>query len=84
MKSFSQFWEEASLSDLQRKYAQSAEGRLEARKASRHRAENEAKRRRQQAERLKREQRNRMLAKQNQTPTKSSEPRKDEKAIQKA
>jgi hypothetical protein len=84
MKSFSQFWEEASLSDLERKHTQSAEGKREARKASRHRAESEAKRRRLQAERLKRAQRNKMLAKQHQAPTKSSTPHKDTEAIQKA
>ena len=84
MKFFSQFWEEASLSDLERRHAQSAEGKREARKASRHRAESEAKRRRLQAERLKQAQRNKMLAKQHQAPTKSSTPHKDTEAIQKA
>lgn len=84
MKSFSQFWEEASLSDLTRKHAQSAEGKREARKAVRHRAESEAKRRRQQAERIKRAQRNKMLAKQHQAPTSSSTPHKDTEAIQRA
>lgn len=84
MKSFSQFWEEASLSDLARKHTQSAEGKQEARKASRHRAESEAKRRRLQAERLKRVQRNKMLAKQHQAPSKSSKSHQDTEGIQRA
>ena len=84
MKSFSQFWEEASLSDLQRKHAQSAEGRREERRASRHRAEREAKKRRAQVERIKREQRNKMLSKQQQEPSSPSITRKDPKALQRA
>jgi hypothetical protein len=84
MKSFSQFCEEASLSDLARKHAQSAEGRREARGASRHRAESEAKRRRQQAERLKREQRRKMLAKQHEAPSSSSKSHKDTEGMQRA
>lgn len=72
MKSFRQFWEEASLSDLARKHAQSAEGKQESRRAARHRAETEAKRRRQKAERLKREQKRKMLTKQHEVPVKYS------------
>jgi hypothetical protein len=84
MKSFSQFWEEASLSDLERKHSQSAEGRREARKASTDRAKSEAKRRRQQAERLKREQRRKMLAKQHEAPSSSSISHKDTEGIRRA
>lgn len=45
MKSFSQFWEEATLSDLERQHSQSAEGKMQARLSARKRAEAEAKRR---------------------------------------
>jgi len=84
MKSFSQFWEEASLSDLERKHAQSAEGKQQARKAARHRAEAEAERRRQQAERLKRAQRKKMLSKQRKASASSSRPHKDTEGMQRA
>jgi hypothetical protein len=76
MKSFSQFWEEASLSDLQRKHAQSAEGKREARKASIDRAKQEAKRRRQRSKSLTQRHRQEMLAKQ-QAPVKSPKPYRD-------
>lgn len=42
MKSFSQFWEEATLSDLERQHAQSPEGRAQARKSAVLRARQEA------------------------------------------
>lgn len=84
MKSFSQFWEEASLSDLARKHSQSAEGRREAREASRHKAESEAKRRRSQAERLKRKHKQKMLSQQHQTQTSSSTPKQDSERMRRA
>jgi hypothetical protein len=84
MKSFSQFWEEASLSDLEKKHSQSAEGKQQARKAARHRAEAEAKRRKIQAERLKRAQRRKMLSKQHEAPIKSSTSHQDTEGIRRA
>lgn len=84
MKSFSQFWEEASLSDLERRHSQSAEGKREARAASRHRAESEAKRKRSQAERLKRKHRQKMLAQQHQAQASTSTPKQDYEGIRRA
>jgi ParB-like chromosome segregation protein Spo0J len=84
MKSFSQFCEDANLSDLARKYAQSAEGKQEARKSSRHRSESESARRRELAKSLTRRHRRKMLTKQNQAPVKSSKSRKNTEAVQKA
>ena len=63
MKSFSQFWEEATLSDLERKHAQSAEGKQQARLSARKRAEAEAARRREAAKRYTKRKREEMLAK---------------------
>lgn len=63
MKSFRQFWEEASLSDLHRKHAQSAEGKRESRLSARNKAETEAQRRFQQSKNITKRNRAKMLAK---------------------
>lgn len=81
MKSFSQFWEEVSLSDLKRKHSQSAEGRMQARLSARKRSESEALKRKQDAKKFTQRKRAEMLARKKQIEAQSSQQQQDAQEI---
>ncbi len=67
MKSFNQFYEEASLSTLAQRHAQSPEGRAEERKSARERAKSEARKRESTSQRFTSKSRRKSLAKKRET-----------------